>query len=118
MNYNLKGTGLSVSGEMRAYVDKKLAPAEKFLSASSPVRLDIELEFVSGAAGPKYSAEYTLVLGKKTFRAQAQGTALHEVVDIASDELVQELARAKDKRQHLFRRGAARIKDYLRGFRE
>src|SRR3989344_4394296 len=115
MNYNLKGTGLALSEEMRVYLDKKLVHAEKFIRTGPPVQLDVELEFVAGAAGPKYRAEYTLARGKEIFRAQARGTTLHEAIDIASDELAQKLAKMRDKRRHLFRRGAARIKDYLRG---
>ncbi len=118
MNYNLKGTGLALTGEVRSYLDKKLVHTEKFMGTGLPFQLDVELEFIAGAAGPKYRAEYTLARGKEIIRTQAQGSTLHEAIDIASDELSQKIAKMRDKRRHLFRRGAARIKEYLRGFRE
>jgi len=117
MNYNIKGTAIQLTDEVRAYLDRKLAHAEKFMRANAAARLDVELEFIAGAAGPKYRAEYSLVLGNYAVRAEAYGASLHEAIDVAADEFAHKLSRAKDKQQHLFRRGAAKIKDYIRGWR-
>ena len=117
MKYNLKGTAISLTDEMRAYLDRKLTHAEKFIQGRGPARLDVELEFIAGAAGPKYRAEYSLVAGGFTVRSEAYGASLHEAIDVAADEFSHKLSRVKDKRQHMFRRGAARIKEYIRGWR-
>ncbi len=117
MNYNIKGTGLALTEEMRSYLDKKLAHTEKFMRENAAARLDAELQFIAGAAGPKYRAEYSLTVNGRTLRAEAAGATLHEAIDIAADEFAHKLSREKAKRQHLFRRGAARIKEIIRGWR-
>ena len=51
-------------------------------------------------------------------RAEAQGDTMYEAIDIAVAELMRELKQGKEKRQDVWRRGAARAKEYIRGWRE
>jgi len=50
------------------------------------------------------------------YRADALGESMHAAIDLAVGELVNELGRNKKRRLHILRRGAARIKDYIRGW--
>lgn len=118
VNHNLKGTGLHVTDELRSYVEKKLGSAEKFLQGDSTAHADVELEFAPLRDGPKYRAEFTLSAEGAVYRAEAWGGALHEAVDLASDQLLREVHRNKKKRLALVRRGGAMIKDALRGLRD
>jgi ribosomal subunit interface protein len=117
MNYNIKGTGLSVTQELRDYVEKKLAQEEKFLGRDSTAHLDIELQFAEGERGKKYRAEFTLGAHGELYRAQARGDSMHEAIDIAINDLTRSLTQAKKKRIRVLRHSAARVKDFLRGFR-
>lgn len=116
LNYNIKGTGLEVSDELRGYVEKKLSTAEKFLH-HAPVHVDVELEHDSLRAGERNRAEFTVAAGGDTYRAEAWGETMHAAVDLAMGELVVELGRNKKKRIDIVRRSAHRFKEYLRGLR-
>lgn len=117
MQYNLKGTNLSVD-EYRSYIEKRLEALDKFFSRESGVRADIELQY-KPSEEKMYRAEGMLhdhrLEGE--FRAEATGASAHEAIDIMFNELQLEFTRAKKKRIHAVRRGAARIKDFIRGFR-
>jgi len=115
MNYNVKGTGLQVSDEIRTYIEKRLVQAEKFLKNDPTAHSDVEVEY-RASEDRKFRAEFTLSSEAKVYRAEAQGDTLHEAIDIAINELTQELRRTKQKKLDLFRRGASKLKDYFRRF--
>jgi len=116
LNYNIKGTGLDISDELRGYAEKKLQHAEKFLRNDPSARADIELEHQALRDGGHYRAEFTVSFSGAVYRAESWGTSCHEAIDLAAGELVNELGRNKKKRLHLLRRSAAKVKDYLRGW--
>ena len=128
INYNIKGTGVPVTDELRSYVEKKLAAAEKFLQGDSTAHTDVEFEFdprrdpssakATEGKGGKYRAEFTVSSGGSVYRAEEWGTTLHEAIDVAQNELLKELRRTKRKNLHLMRRGGAIIKDVMRGLRD
>lgn len=116
MNYNIKGTNVAITDELRSYVEKKLAAVEKFLYDAGDARVDVELEYIESEA-KQYRAEFMLH-SKHQLRATSLGGALYEAIDIAAGDLLTELTRAKKKRQSHFRKGAAKVKDFLRGLRK
>src|SRR3989344_3706271 len=44
MNYNIKGTQLDISDELRTYAERKLAAADKFLIGDPTAHANIELQ--------------------------------------------------------------------------
>jgi ribosomal subunit interface protein len=118
MNYNIKGTGIVIAPELRSYVEKKLAALEKFVSDIDASRADVELQFLVGEAKTN-RAEVMMhdPALAAPLRAEARGGAMHEAIDLATGEIMSELTRAKKKRIHLLRRGAGKVKDFIRGFR-
>lgn len=117
MNHNIKGTGLSVSDELRSYVEKKLAAGDKLVGQDSTAHADVELEYSQNRDGGKYRAEFNLLVSGELYRVDEWGTTMHEAIDLAVAALQQELRRTKKKHLHLVRRGGAAIKDAIRGFR-
>ncbi len=118
MNYNVKGTGLQITDEIRDYVEKRFGHVDKFLKDDTTAHADVELEFKAGEEHKKFRAEFTLTARKQVYRVEARGDTLHEAIDVATAELTQEVTREKKKHQHLLRRGAATIKDVVRGLRD
>ncbi|MBX4192018.1 ribosome-associated translation inhibitor RaiA [Candidatus Parcubacteria bacterium] len=118
LNYNIKGTQVSVSEELRAYVERALGHAAKFLEADPTTHVDVELEFSQVRDGAKYRAEFTAEASGALYRADCWGTTLHEAIDLAVGELTGELRKNKTKKLHFLRRGALRVKEFVRGFRE
>ncbi len=115
LNYNLKGTGLSITPELRSYLDRKLEGIEKFLQ--DPSHVDVELEYQEMRHGEHYRAELTVESAGSVYRASAWGESMHAAIDVANNAVFGELSRNKKKRLHIFRRSAARVKDYIRGWR-
>lgn len=118
LNYNIKGTGLDITEEIRAYAEKCLEKAEKFTNGESSVHVDIECEFRGQEDGPKYRAEYTLQARGAVYRAEGVRETLHLALDAAMDDLLTELRRDKKTRLRFVRQSAARAKEYLRGWRK
>ena len=120
MRYNIKGTGIEVTTENRAYVEKKLASLDKFVGDLSAARADVELKFKPLWDGHKYSAEFMYHEPgiPASLRAEARGTTLYEAIDLASAELFRELTKTKRKKIDVFRRSAVKVKEYLRGWRD
>jgi ribosomal subunit interface protein len=117
MNYNIKGTSVQISDELRIYVEKKLEHTDKFLGDDTTAHADVELEHSPLRDGEQYRAEFTVSAAGEVYRAERWGITLHAAVDIAIDELVKELRRTKKKHLRLIRHGAAMAKDILRGLR-
>lgn len=117
LNYNLKGTGFDITDEIRSYLEKKLAHAERLLQNDPSVHIDVELQHLPEGRSGKYRTEFTVASVGTVYRVERWGSTLHESIDVAVDDLQHELSRSKKKQQHLLRRSAARLKDYLRGWR-
>lgn len=118
MNYNIKGTELAITSELRSYVEKRLAQTDKFLQHDPSAHTDVELEYAHARDGSKYRAEFTTAAAGALYRKDAWGSTMHEAIDLAIGGLTQELRQHKKKRLHFVRRGAAIAKDVLRGLRD
>jgi putative sigma-54 modulation protein len=116
MNYNIKGTNIEMTSELRDYAQEKLAHAGKLLESDPTAHADVEIEFAHGQDGDKHRAEFTVSASGQVYRAEAEGSSARAAIDIAAAELAKELSRGKKKRLHLLRRGAGKMKDIVRGF--
>jgi putative sigma-54 modulation protein len=118
INYNVKGTGLGVTDELRTYVEKRLTHVEKFLLGDTTAHVDVELEFAPLSDSGKYRAEFNLSTHGNVYRAESWGSALHEAIDIGTAELTKEVRKNKKRRLERVRRGAARFKEIIRNLGE
>ncbi|MDB5225341.1 MAG: sigma-54 modulation protein [Candidatus Adlerbacteria bacterium] len=117
MNYNIKGTHLDITDELRSYVERKLGAAEKFVGNDTTAHVDVELQYLEEGRSGKYRAEFTLSCGGEVYRADCWGGTMHEALDLAAQELASELSRNKKKKLSVMRRTSVRVKEYLRGWR-
>lgn len=118
LNYNIKGTGLEITDELRAYSEKRLAThVEKFLKGDSTAHIDIELEHDAMRDGERNRAEFTASAAGATYRASQWGESVHAAIDLAVAALEGELSRNKKKRLDIVRRAAARAKGFIQGWR-
>jgi putative sigma-54 modulation protein len=117
MLYNIKGTNLQVTGAKRSYVEKRLRSLDKYFGRKAEARADIELHYKKDEE-KMFRAEGTIHDHglEGDFRAEAIGETLHEAIDVMIRELNLELSRAKKRLIHDKRKGAARFKDFIRGF--
>ncbi|HEV7449485.1 MAG TPA: ribosome-associated translation inhibitor RaiA [Candidatus Paceibacterota bacterium] len=117
MNYNIKGTHLNISDELRSYVEKKLAHADRLVGDDPTAHADVELQYLEDGRSGKYRAEFTVSAKSELYRADCWGATMHEALDLAGGELVEELSRDKKKKQSVLRRTSIKVKEYLRGWR-
>lgn len=117
MNYNLKGTAVTITPEIRSHIEKKLSSLDKYFKNPPAARADIEVEFLADEA-KQYRAEFTLhgPETKEASRVVMQGSTLYEAIDIAVGEVGRELSESKKKNLKFFRRSAGKVKDMIRGF--
>ena len=120
MQYNIKGDGVPISPEVRAYVETRLSHLDRFVKDLAAARCDAELEFSSVFDGPRYGVVLTFHEPglAEALRAEERGTTLHEAIDIAAAGLFREMTRVKKRRFDRARRTAARAKEFLRGLRD
>ncbi len=118
MTTNIKATGVTLTDEVRRYLDKCLHKVEKYVGGESSAMANVELErLMSHEAGEMFRGELTISGAGLSVRAESEGTTLHAAIDTLEATAVGELRKLKGKRQHLFRRQAKRIKDFIRGWR-
>ena len=118
INYNLKGTDVTITDELRSYVESRLAHTDKFVGDDPTAHVDVELAHSALRDGGKYRAEFTLLSQGEVYRSEEWGTTLHEAIDIAMGELSTELRRSKKMKLKIFRHSAVRVKEFLRGWRK
>jgi len=117
---NIKATGVELTPEINAYLDKRLSALGKFVDPNDDANICyVELAKISEhhRTGDIFKAEFTLHVGGKSFRAVAEEADLNTAIDKAKDELLRELRKSKTKRINLIRRGGRSIKDFIKGFR-
>ena len=118
MIFNLKGTDVELTSQIREYLDKRLQSVEKFLpEGDGSFTADIELGRTTRhhQTGDVFRAEINVNLGKKMFRAVSEGSDLFKAIDDMRDEIVRELSSRKEKHISILRRGGQKIKNLLRG---
>lgn len=120
MSLNIKQTGISLTSELSQYLDKKLEDVEKLIDSSdTSVQLYVELGKLTEhhQNGVVYKAEFNLHTSGNDFYVVGKGETLYAALDEAKDQLVSELRVAKRKRLHFIRKGGAKLKGLLKGFR-
>jgi ribosomal subunit interface protein len=118
INYNLKGTGVEITDELRSYVEKKFeGHTGKFINRDTSAHADIELEHQPLRHGEHFRAEVTLELSGAVYRAESWGESMHAAVDLTIAEIEKELRREKKMKLKIFRHSAVKVKEYLRGWR-
>lgn len=117
MTISIKATNMELTEALKDYAEKRLSSIAKYGAIAS---VDAELGKSTNhhRNGDIFIANVnvTTSLGK-LYRAETEKSDLYEAIDVVRDELVRELKSAKGKEHSLFKRGAQRVKNMLKGFR-
>ena len=117
MKYNLKATNITVTDEVREYLDKRLASLEKLFPFDDPsVMVDIELgrSTKHHQSGDIFFAEITIHHGKETFRSVSNRSDIQSAIDNMRDDIAGELSAKRGKELSLSRRGGQIAKALLK----
>jgi ribosomal subunit interface protein len=119
MRINIKGTGVTLTPEIHAYFDKCAVKIEKMLAKDPSAFVDAEFELHrSHTAGDEFRVEVTVTGAGTHLRAESRDSTLHAAIDAVENQLLGELRKNKGKRIDVVRRQAARVKDFIRSWRE
>ena len=119
MNISIKATNIELTSALKDYTEKRMAGIMKFTEGGeAEIAVEIGKTTSHHRQGDVFaaSANVTTTLGK-LYHAASQKADLYEAIDDIRDEIVREIKSARGKRDSLFKRGARRVKNILKGFR-
>lgn len=109
MNISIKGTNLTLTPSVKEYVDEKIGNLEKYLGKINEAKVELARD-KHHRTGLVFRAEVMLIVGGKVMRAVAEGEDIYAGIDLAVPKLKEQIAKFKDKRVTLQKRGARSAK--------
>lgn len=119
MNINIKCANISLTEAISDYTSKRLDAITAFFANDPTARFDVELGKTTNHhnKGDIFRAEIHIVGKNADHYASAEESDLYKAIDMVRDEMLREVRTGKEKKISLLRRGGAKIKQMMRGFR-
>ncbi|MDZ7726131.1 MAG: ribosome-associated translation inhibitor RaiA [Candidatus Campbellbacteria bacterium] len=121
MKTRIKATNMELTDPIRDYLNEKLKDVEKFIPKNeSEPNVDIEIGKTTNhhsSGEDLYFAEINVNVKGDLYRYVSENAELYAAIDKMKDEIIRELRRNKEKKRDLFRRGALKFKNMIRGIR-
>lgn len=121
MKINIKATGMDLTNEIWEYVDKRVRSIEKVLPNNGEnafASVEVGQTSRHHKSGDIFKAEVTVTYNGIFVRAESEQSDLYAAIDDVKEQLFRSIVDVKDKKQTMFKRGAKRVKDMLRGVRD
>lgn len=121
MNINLQSKNIEITEAIHDYVIKRVTNLEKLLSKmeeagdTAVVVFDISTNTSKHHAGDFFHADCLIKIKGQEFYASADEPDLYAAIDSLKETLFREISKNKDRKQTLFKRGAASVKKMLKG---
>ena len=111
MQIRIKETNITLSPNIKKYIEEKISPIEKFLETSSEMKADFEIEKLPHhKKGKVFRAEVNVLLGGKLFRAEALKEDLYQAIVEVKDLLQREFKKFKGKRREEIEKGGREVR--------
>jgi ribosomal subunit interface protein len=117
MIIDIKWTNVVRDEDVRAYVEEKVRACEKMLHEESVAGAVCAVELEKSAhhhKGDVFRAEVTLEAEGKVYRVSKTEPTIRKAIDKMKDDLIQALRVDKHKKEHLFMKGARKIKEWMK----
>jgi ribosomal subunit interface protein len=120
MNINIKTTNITLTEAISDYTSKRLDAITQLLKDDPTVRFDVELAKTSNhhKNGDIFRAEILVVGKNKDLYAASEEEDLYKAIDMVRDEMLREVRQGKEKKISIIRRGGAKLKEIIKGFRK
>jgi ribosomal subunit interface protein len=118
MRKTIKVTGIELTPAISDYLEKKLTSLDKLIDpedTSALAQVEIGKTTKHHHQGDLFRAEINLHIAGADFRVESEIDNLYAAIDVARDQMHQELQTFKRKKVSLIRRGGARVKAVLKG---
>lgn len=120
MRHNIKVSDFVMTPAIKDYTEKRVNHLDKFVN---PDQKELPMCYVEIGKttnhhknGELFKAEFTLHIGGKSLRAEAEEEDLYAALDAISEKMVEELKTLKDKKISFVRRSGAKLKSFVKGF--
>ncbi len=115
---NIQAKNMELTGDIRTLVNDKISHFEKFLPVadSEEVLVDVEVGKTTEhhSHGKIFRAEFNLSYKGQFRRAESTQEDLRAAIEIASDDMVRQIRRNKERTIDRIRKGASKLKGWLR----
>ena len=121
MTINLQSKGMELTPAIHDYVIKRITNLEKLLEklemegGSAVVSFDLSKNTNHHRAGSIFHADCRIQIKGEEFYGSADEEDLYVAIDVVKENLFREISKNKDRKQTLFKRGAASVKKMLKG---
>ena len=121
MKINLQGKNIEITEAINDYVIKKVTNLGKVFSEIEEaggevlVRFNISKTTNHHKAGDVFEADTTTSINGKDFHFTSTKEDLYQAIDEVKESLYEEIRRNKDRKQTIFKRGAASVKKMMKG---
>ena len=121
MKINLQAKNMELTPAIHDYVVQRVTNLGKFLSKIEEkggeilVHFDVAKTTNHHKMGEIFRADCSIVIDGKEFYSGSDKSDLYAAVDDVKENIFHEISRSKARKQHLFRRGAQKVKDLMKG---
>ena len=121
MKINLQGKNMELTEAIKDYVLKRVTNLEKLLSTIETRGGEVMVNFEVGKStkhhksGVVFHADCLININGKKFYSSSDEEDLYQAIDEIKESLFNEIRKNKDRRQTLFKRGAASVKKMMKG---
>ena len=121
MQINLQGKNIELTEAIKDYVSKRATNLEKLLITIEEKGGEVRMNFEVGQitkhhkSGVVFEANCFVNIDGEKFHYSASKEDLYGAVDEVKESLYEEIRRFKERKQTLFKRGAASVKKMLKG---
>ncbi len=113
MNTRIKTTDYSLTPQVESYLQERLASIERLVDASAHCDITLGRSGKHAQQGEVWFAEFDIEHNGR-FHSKEEAESLTAAIDIAKDELVQQLRKSKRIHVRLMKKGGALMKRMMR----
>lgn len=121
MKINFQTKNLELVPALHDYVVKRITNLGKLLSKIEEKDEEVIINFVLSKttnhhkSGEIFRADCSILIKGEKFYSSIDKEDLYQAVDAVKDNLFNDISKSKDKKQTLYKRGAASVKKMLKG---
>jgi len=114
---NIKATNIELNNTITRYINNRLSVIIKKFAKDEEVSCFVEVGKTTNhhKKGDIYMAGIKMSFGGNNFFTVSEKKDLYLAIDDAKEEITRKIARTKDRKQTLFKRGASSIKKMVKG---
>jgi putative sigma-54 modulation protein len=113
---HVNSTNMDLTDAISDYLDKKISGLDKFVHSIDDAIARIEVGRTTNHhhKGEVFRAEINLEYSDHKFRAVAEADDLYKAIDMAKEEMANEITKSTRKTRHLLKRGKQKIKELIK----